>query len=237
MLNLIIKEANNFAYCNTKNLPLIKNELIPVKERGENIRIKYSTVKEIIRELIQLNEEKKINLNEIAIIYRNNYLSNKFEKELVKRNIPYKILGDDDFIEREEIKDIIGYIESVIFQKNFSTLRILRKSGGIGESVIETIEERSENKEKGIYYFLDNNFGSNKKNIETFQLEKKQIEKLSSFINCLNQLKKESLQAGKLSTFTKGIIDSFGYYDYLADRINFFERKENIEQFLRILKK
>lgn len=230
----IIKATNDFS---KRNLTLIKNELIPVKEKGESIRIKYSTVKEIIRELSQLNEEKKINLNEIAIIYRNNYLSNKFEKELIKRNIPYKILGDDDFIEREEIKDIIGYIESVIFQKNSSILTILRKSGSVGESTVEIIEDGSKNKEKEIYYFLNNNFGSNKKNIETFQLEKKQIEKLSSFIDCLNQLKRESLQAGKLSNFTKEIIDSFSYYDYLVDRVNFFERKENIEQFLRILKK
>ncbi|UNT94579.1 3'-5' exonuclease [Allobaculum sp. Allo2] len=53
---------------------------------------------------------KPVPYKDIAVLYRANYISRIFEKELVKQKIPYRILGGIRFFERKEIKDILAYL-------------------------------------------------------------------------------------------------------------------------------
>lgn len=50
---------------------------------------------------------------DIAILYRTNAQSRAFEDELVKRDIPYTIIGSAGFYARKEIKDIISYLRVI----------------------------------------------------------------------------------------------------------------------------
>jgi len=50
---------------------------------------------------------------DIAVLYRTNAQSRAFEDELVKRDIPYVIIGSKGFYGRKEIKDIVSYLRVI----------------------------------------------------------------------------------------------------------------------------
>ncbi len=60
-----------------------------------------------INELISFYDYKP---NEIAVLYRSNYLSRIFEEVFMRRQIKYVIYGGLSFFQRREIKDILAYI-------------------------------------------------------------------------------------------------------------------------------
>ena len=47
---------------------------------------------------------------DIAVFYRTNAQSRALEEELVRRGIPYKVVGGTRFYDRREIKDILAYL-------------------------------------------------------------------------------------------------------------------------------
>jgi DNA helicase-2/ATP-dependent DNA helicase PcrA len=47
---------------------------------------------------------------EVAILYRTNAQSRPFEEELVRRKIPYVVVGGMKFYERAEVKDVLAYL-------------------------------------------------------------------------------------------------------------------------------
>src|SRR5699024_11369998 len=48
--------------------------------------------------------------SDIAILYRTNAQSRVIEEELLKDNIPYRIVGGFSFYQRKEIKDLLAYL-------------------------------------------------------------------------------------------------------------------------------
>jgi ATP-dependent DNA helicase UvrD/PcrA len=50
---------------------------------------------------------------DMAVFYRTNAQSRAVEEELVRRNIPYKVIGGTKFYERKEIKDLLAYLRAV----------------------------------------------------------------------------------------------------------------------------
>ncbi|MDC1068953.1 ATP-dependent helicase [Candidatus Kapabacteria bacterium] len=97
---------------------------------------------EFITQQILESREEGIDLNEIAILYRSNFLSIDLEIELSKSNIPYKKYGGLKFIETAHVKDMIAYLKLV---NNFNDLiswnRILGLIKGIGPKTISKITE------------------------------------------------------------------------------------------------
>ena len=106
----------------------------------------------IIRKIKELRE-KNIPLTDIAILYRTNAQSRVFEQELLKVNIPFKIIGSFYFYSRKEIKDLLAYLR-LIHNPNddISLLRVINTpKRGIGAKTISTIEEIA--REKNISMF------------------------------------------------------------------------------------
>src|SRR4051812_12725457 len=101
-------------------------------------------MRSIVNQIRWIVIREKIELNDVAILYRNNYLSGRIEQELISQKIPYEILGSFKFIEREEIKDTLSLLRAIIFQDNISLLRVLGLQEKIGARTIEKIEQSSE---------------------------------------------------------------------------------------------
>lgn len=55
----------------------------------------------------------KADYSDYAILYRTNAQSRALEEKLLLRNIPYKIIGGQNFYQRKEIKDILAYLKIV----------------------------------------------------------------------------------------------------------------------------
>ncbi|CAI2161720.1 1295_t:CDS:2 [Funneliformis geosporum] len=75
--------------------------------------------------------------------------------ELTSQKIPYEILGSFKFIEREEIKDVLAFCRTIIYQDNLALLRVLGLQEKIGIRTIEKIEKSSEEEGISIYSYLN----------------------------------------------------------------------------------
>lgn len=78
-----------------------------------------------------------------AILYRTNAQSLGFEKEFLRRKIPYVVVGSLKFYEREEIKDALAYLSLCANAKDeISFRRVINKPvRGIGEKTQDKIME------------------------------------------------------------------------------------------------
>src|SRR5258708_10019 len=63
------------------------------------------------REIKRLQARGDIDkLGEVAVMYRTNAQSRALEEQLLRANIPYKVIGSRKFYERKEIKDMLAYL-------------------------------------------------------------------------------------------------------------------------------
>ena len=46
----------------------------------------------------------------MAVFYRTNAQSRVLEEELVRREVPYKVVGGTRFYDRREVKDMLAYV-------------------------------------------------------------------------------------------------------------------------------
>ena len=95
-----------------------------------------------IVQLIKLCVEKYgYKYNDVAILYRMNFLSREIEDALLKYRIPYKIIGGTNFYSRKEIKDVMSYFRLIINPNDIIafTRAISTPKRGIGDKTIEKI--------------------------------------------------------------------------------------------------
>ncbi|NLH12723.1 MAG: UvrD-helicase domain-containing protein [Holophagae bacterium] len=79
----------------------------------------------------------------IAVLYRTNAQSRPFEAELVRRAVPYRVVGGARFWERAEVKDALAYLR--LLANPHDALAFRRAVGvpsrGIGAVALEHVEE------------------------------------------------------------------------------------------------
>ena len=61
--------------------------------------------------------------DDFAIIYRSNFQSRILEETLMRRNIPYQLIGSLSFYQRQEIKDFLAYLHLVVNPNHEEALR------------------------------------------------------------------------------------------------------------------
>ena len=78
---------------------------------------------------------------EIAVLYRTNAQSRVMEEEMLKNNIPYKIVGSFYFYNRKEIKDLLCYLRLINNPKDdVSLLRVINvPKRKIGQKTIDNL--------------------------------------------------------------------------------------------------
>ncbi|HEX5265613.1 MAG TPA: DNA helicase PcrA [Acidimicrobiales bacterium] len=67
----------------------------------------------ITQEIDRLHAHEDHRYGDFAIFYRTNAQSRVLEEELVRRQIPYKVIGGTRFYDRREIKDLLAYLRAV----------------------------------------------------------------------------------------------------------------------------
>ena len=103
----------------TTNTARKEKKLWTDKNGGSDVRlINYSSGYDeaygIINEIYESTSNEKSSYSDYAILYRTNAQSRLFEEALVKKNIPYKLVGSVNFYQRKEIKDIYDCIFKII---------------------------------------------------------------------------------------------------------------------------
>ncbi|MBR0100147.1 MAG: UvrD-helicase domain-containing protein, partial [Treponema sp.] len=115
-------------------------------------------------DLIQKTHSMGTPYSDWAILYRTNAQSMGFESEFVRKKIPYIIVGSLKFFEREEVKDLIAWLELVANHKNeIAFHRIINKPArGIGNKTQDAIVLASQTE-----HHLIEESGEIKQNFET----------------------------------------------------------------------
>ncbi|MEM9569486.1 MAG: UvrD-helicase domain-containing protein [Bacteroidota bacterium] len=105
----------------------------------------------VIDELITKANKKElaVDYNDFAILYRTNHQSRLLEEILIKKDIPYQIIGNISFFQRKEIKDVLAYLQLIVNPQNEEALMraINQPKRNIGPKTLEKIYQYA--KEKG----------------------------------------------------------------------------------------
>lgn len=99
----------------------------------------------VVKEIKRLVGEG-IQYDDMAILYRTNAQSRAIEEDMLKSNIPYRIVGSFYFYNRKEIKDLLCYLRLINNPKDdVSLIRIINvPKRGIGNVTIGNITAKAE---------------------------------------------------------------------------------------------
>ena len=127
--------------------------------RGVGEKIKYyraynerDEAQYVIRKIKEL-VNKDVEYQDIAVLYRTNAQSRVLEEEMLKENLPYRVIGSFYFYSRKEIKDLIAYLRLIHNPKdNVSLLRVINTpKRGIGLKTIDNLTAIADAQEISIY--------------------------------------------------------------------------------------
>ena len=184
--------------------------------RAYNERDEAQYVIRKIKELVNRNIEYK----DIAVLYRTNAQSRVVEEEMLKENLPYRVIGSFYFYSRKEIKDLIAYLRLIHNSKdNVSLLRVINTpKRGIGLKTIENLTTKADTEGISIYDAIESG-----KELEF----KKTIEKLKSVAEDLT-----------LTELIDKVLDASGMKKELESEqtLEAEVRLENLEEFKSITK-
>src|SRR5690606_17646667 len=97
-----------------RNIARAEKELWTDKEEGEKITVYQARdlegEAEYVLDEIHTMRSQGYKLSDIAVLYRTNYQSRAIEEALLRRGVPYKLVGGFRFYERKEVKDMISYL-------------------------------------------------------------------------------------------------------------------------------
>lgn len=127
--------------------------------RGIGEKIKYyrafserDEAQYVIRKIKELTN-KGVEYQDMAVLYRTNAQSRVLEEEMLKENLPYRVIGSFYFYSRKEIKDLIAYLRLIHNPKdNVSLLRVINTpKRGIGLKTIENLTIKADENETSIF--------------------------------------------------------------------------------------
>jgi len=149
-------------YRSTKNILNAANKVIVHNKsrKGKNLwtqnevgnKVKLYIAKDeiaeanfVVREVITLQKKEGLNFGDFAVLYRTHAQSRSLEEAMVKRGIPYRIVGGIRFYQRKEIKDILSYLRFIVNPYDSISLKriINTPRRGIGNTTLSKIIEYS----------------------------------------------------------------------------------------------
>ncbi|MBQ6323534.1 MAG: UvrD-helicase domain-containing protein [Bacilli bacterium] len=194
--------------------------------RGVGEKVKYyraynerDEAQYVIRKIKEL-ANKNVDYKDIAVLYRTNAQSRVMEEEMLRENLPYRVVGSFYFYSRREIKDLIAYLRLIHNSKdNVSLLRVINTpKRGIGLKTIENLTYKADLEGISIYEAI-----SSGKELEF----KKLIERL-----------KEVAENLTLTELIDKVLDATGMKQELESEktLEAEVRLENLEEFKSITK-
>ena len=221
-----------------KNRNRYGKKLWSENEVGEKIIINgfWETKEEAIYTTDQIEKlvSKKVQLSEIAILFRVAAHTRSFEERLISIGLPYKIIGGLRFYERKEIKDIIAYLR--LINNNSDDLAFERviniPKRGIGKTTLSKISQIAR-----------------LQNISMFEASQKFTEENNTKVNSeINKFILNIINWQKIKNnfdhidLTKAVLEDSNYIQYLEGEAKTsknpenLSRVDNISEFIESLK-
>jgi DNA helicase-2/ATP-dependent DNA helicase PcrA len=141
----IIETANSLISYNN-----FRKEKSMISHRGDGLKeaVKYFELEDdeveaefVAKEISKLLKDG-VEESEIAVLYRVNSLSQNLEKHLLQNRIKYQIKGKSSFYSRLEIKEIITYLNAIVYPHNdMIFINALKETYGVGTQTINRLIE------------------------------------------------------------------------------------------------
>lgn len=227
----ILDTANKLISHNKKRVPkdLFTKRESDVQVTVEDLYDANGEAKYVCDEIENIVRKGYANYSDIAILYRANYLTLPFEKELMRRRIPYQIYGGLKFFQRKEIKDALAYFRLIYNKKDdISFERIVNvPRRGIGDVAMDILKfEKGQNNLSYFEYILEID-----KHVT--ELKPKNVVSLTMVINEMVATRKrldENLEA--YPKILEDFLIRIGYFDYLQSDDEGEGRLENVKTLL-----
>jgi len=206
----ILKAANSVIKNNRNR---IKKELYSTLGSGEKvIHYKAGTDEEeayYIYEKIKHFWKQGVRLNDIAVLYRNNAMSRRFEDILLKFNVPHRVIGNISFYKRKEIKDIIAYLHLLInMGDDYSFSRVYNTpKRGVGDATFAKLVEEAQSSNLRLFDLI---------NEQSEILKGKAKDTMVNFKNMIIELKEKINQQSLLDTYDQ-LVEKSGYKTMLEN--------------------
>ena len=195
-----------------------KIDLYQAEDGYSEAEMVASTIKENV-------DNGRSDYSDYAILYRTNNQSRVLEEKLMMKNIPYKIIGGQNFYQRKEIKDIIAYLRVISNPTDdIAVERIINvPKRGIGATTVDKVKDYARAYGMDLYEAL--------MDVENIPGLSRAAVKIKKFTNLIEGYKKDEYY-GEIEKLTKDILDDTGYVSELAaentDEAN--GRIENIDE-------
>lgn len=164
--------------------------------------------------------------SDFAVLYRTNAQSNAVEQALSRSGIPHRIIGGHRFYDREEIRDMIAYLQ--VINNPHDDVRLSRilnvPKRGIGARTLQIAAEIGSGLGESIYSVI--------KDADAFPQLSRAASKLKAFVGLIDGLI-EAMDSRdySLAELYNLILEHTNYESYLrAEKENADTRIENIEE-------
>ncbi len=219
--NTILKAANQVIKGNRHR---IEKNLFSTKGEGEAIVFykgyTYRDEAEYVAQMIQQLVYKGYRYEDIAILYRANNTSRVFEDTLLKKHVPYQVVGNLSFFKRKEIKDMVAYLRLVVNPHDgYSYIRVVNEpKRGIGAKTIERLDAFASLEQLSLFDAV---------NEKDNPLSKRAVDKLKAFNATILALQKR-LEVEDFPRFIESLVELTEYDKMLMDDEMGEVRYENI---------
>lgn len=143
----IVAAANEIIAHNQRQLP---KKIWTARSDSYKIRLlRCMTDDDEARRVVDLIVEQKNRLHlrngDIAILYRTNAQSRKFEEQLRRQNLPYRVFGGLSFYQRKEVKDLLAYLRLAVNPHDEEALvRIINyPTRGISDATVNKLRQHA----------------------------------------------------------------------------------------------
>jgi DNA helicase-2/ATP-dependent DNA helicase PcrA len=179
------------------------------EDDGDKVKIKslYSAEDEarFVSDEIDTIISKNENLNNTAVLVRASFQMREFEDRFIINSIPYRVIGGPRFYERQEIRDVIAYLQLVVnpnhdlkFERVINTPR-----RGLGDTTLRKINDAARRDNTSLYDI-------SKKIIDTDELGANPRTQLKSFISMVDSWREKINKVDHI-TLTELILEDSGY--------------------------
>ena len=158
----------------------------------------------------RIRQDRRRSYRDYAVLYRTNAQSRLIEDALVLSSIPYNIVGGHNFYDRMEIRDILGYLRTILNgQDDLSAERIINvPKRGIGQATVSRVQAIAREEGCSFLEVLER--------VGMYPELSRAAKKLSSFTKLMMELQAYA-DEHSVQELIEYVVDAIDYESYLAE--------------------
>jgi DNA helicase-2/ATP-dependent DNA helicase PcrA len=171
------------------------------------------------------------NYCDLSVLYRASYLSHALQRELLKKGIPFVILGDTLFFMRKEINILILYLNAIFRKDELALLQaISRFPRGLGSVNLTRLKNMAQSGQKNLFEVLQDVANTCPKG-----LGRKQYEAIKIVVNLTKAVQGCQNPGDAVNALLKAL-NHIGFTEHLQkeskNKEQFQDRLDNIQEFI-----